>query len=192
MKSVSLRWKSHHRYNSISAVSLINQLDTTNFPQLESLTISNLWNFESHLGPRPPASPLFSVVPGLRALTIEDIKPMIVPRHGFVKNITKLNMRSIRVYRLSLTRGVPTTIRAMFKLDALHDSLQTLQSPRPRTLSKLINLRIDGYCSDFDAVETLLHVLTLPRLEFVNVAFRLDHEYYGVNCTWPNVLATSF
>jgi len=178
VKAVSFRWKSLTICMSGSAIELFDQLDTTSVPQLESLAILNLWDSYPYDYPMPPASPLFSAAPGLRALTIEGISPMLVPRHVFVKNLTKLYMRSFRHYHpveqyLQLLEECTNLTHCAIQCQLISD-----YNPRPRTLPQLIHLQIHGYCPGFSVVRIFLNALTLPRLEFVSV-FQVHEEYFA-------------
>jgi len=181
-KSVSLRWKSLAicLSNSSSAFSLFDQLDTTNIPQLESLTILNLWDSYSHRSSTPPARPVFSAALALRALAIEGIPPTEVRQHVCVKNLTKLYVRNFSVYHLlheylQLLEGCSNLMHCSIHclLDWNHSSYIF---PRLRTLPKLMHLQIKGSCrSQFSVVGILLNALACPQLEFVSINFRCDY-----------------
>jgi hypothetical protein len=193
-KSVSQRWKSLTIFlsNSSDMSGLIYRLDTTNLPQLESLTISNLWNSntKSHKYPTLPPHHLFSTAPHLRALTIEGIPAPIVPRFVFVKNLTKLHMRAIRIDHtpeeyLELLAQCSNLTHCAIHCRLMPRLGEIYPLARPRTLPKLKHLQIEGYCLRFRYVGVLLYMLTLPQLEFISVEFRLDKTAYSTNLV-PN------
>ena len=181
-KSVSSRWKSLTicLSDSSSAFGLIDQLDTTNLPQLETLTMLNWWNSFSDRPYTPPANPLFSAAPALRALTIQGISPTLVPQHVFVRNLTKLRMMN---YCYQDTPGRYLQLLeecSNLTYCAILCSLGPYSSnflPRPRTLPKLIHLQIEGYCPYFSFVRILLNALTIPHLEFVSINFQFNEIY---------------
>jgi len=182
-RSVSLRWKSLVicLSNSSSAFGLIDQLNTTNIPQLESLTILNLWDSHSHRSCTPPARPLFSAAPALRALTTEGISPTYVRYHVYMNNLTKLYVRNFRRYHypdeyLQLLVGCSNLTHCAIHclLDFHHGSHF---SPHLQTLPKLVHLQIEGYCPQFIAIGILLDALAFPLLEFVSINFWFDSRY---------------
>jgi len=193
-KSVSQCWKSLtiSLSNSSDMFGLIYRLDTTNLPQLESLTISNLWNSNSklHKYPTPPAHHLFSAAPHLRALTIEGIPAPIVPRFISVKNLTKLHMKAIRIDHtpegyLELLVQCSNLTHCAIHCHLMPRLGENYSLARPRTLPKLKHLQILGYCLHFSYVGVLLNMLTLPQVEFISVEFRLDKTAYSTHLV-PN------
>jgi hypothetical protein len=133
---------------------------------------------------------LFSTAPHLRALTIEGIPAPIVPRFVFVKNLTKLHMRAIRIDHapeeyLKLLAQCSNLTHCAIHCRLMPSLGKNYPLARPRTLPKLKHLQIEGYCLRFRYVGVLLYMLTLPQLEFISVEFRLDKTAYSTNLV-PN------
>jgi len=195
-KSVSLRWKSLaiNLSNSSSFFGVIKQLDSMNLAQLESLAIVNLGDCQSHYHPAQPAGPLLSAAPGLQTLTIEGFSPELVLQHVFVKNLTKLRMMNISYLEVFDHHYTPDDYLQLLEQCsnlthcAIHCILERGSSqPRPRTLPKMIHLKIRGYCLHFDAVKVLLDALTLPQLESVSIDFEFDELLFHVTNYVPTL-----
>jgi len=133
-----------------------------------------------------PHHHFFSAAPHLQALTIEDIPAPIVPWFVFVKNLTKLHMRAIRIDHvpeeyLKLLAQCSNLTHCAIHCRLMPSLGENYPLECPWTLLKLKHLQIEGYCLHFSHVGVLLNMLTLPQVEFISVEFWLDKTAYSTN-----------